>query len=503
MNERTDQQLLRDYVQQRSEAAFTELVRRHVDFVYSAAVRMAGNPQSAEDVTQGVFVSLAQDAARLAEHPVLSGWLHCAARNLAANHIRANVRRAAREQEAAAMNDLLAGGSNALWDSLAPHLDAALGELAVADRDALLLRYFERKSAREMAQILGTSEEAAQKRVSRAVERLREIFSKRGIAIGGAGLVVAISANAVQAAPAGLAATVSTSAFVAGTAVQISTLTATKVILMTTAQKTLLGLALVTALAAPLVTHFHAQARLRRQDAALRSGAEMLAQLQADSTAPVVSGNSAAPQTDEKVHEVLRLRGEITGLQLEIQKLVNAKTNAPLTREEMLASLREYYSGRVQWLKGLFAANPSQQVPELRYLSDQKWLELVQFDHHAFDPDNSRLMGSARSGAQIEFAMQNLEPALQKFLKQNQGRFPTEISQLATYLPAPVDVSSLQDWTILPTSSFPAEMHVEGDWTITQRAPVSVHDSRFLFGAKGGHIENNNPKVWDLTNHQP
>jgi len=181
------------------------------------------------------------------------------------------------------MNELLAGGSNALWESLAPHLDAALGELAVADRDALLLRYFERKSAREMAQILGTSEEAAQKRVNRAVERLREFFSKRGIAIGATGLVLAISANAVQAAPVGLAATISASAFLTGAAVQTSTaITTTKVILMTTAQKTLLGLAVAAALTAPLVTSFHAESRLRGQEAELRRGAETLARLQAD-----------------------------------------------------------------------------------------------------------------------------------------------------------------------------------------------------------------------------
>jgi len=94
-----------------------------------------------------------------------------------------------------------------VWDHLAPHLDTALGELSEPDRDALLLRYFERKSAREMAQTLGTTEDAAQKRVNRAVERLRQFFAQRGVTVGASGLVIAISANAVQAAPAGLAVT--------------------------------------------------------------------------------------------------------------------------------------------------------------------------------------------------------------------------------------------------------------------------------------------------------
>jgi hypothetical protein len=108
------------------------------------------------------------------------------------------------------MNELLANEPDAEWKTIAPHLDIALGELSEPDRDALLLRYFERKSAREMALRLNVSEEAAQKRVNRAVERLREFFSKRNVTVGASGLAVLISTNAVQAAPIGLLATIST-----------------------------------------------------------------------------------------------------------------------------------------------------------------------------------------------------------------------------------------------------------------------------------------------------
>src|SRR5438552_18329479 len=116
MNSLTDQELLRDYTGRRSEAAFAELVRRHVDFVYSAALRMVRDAHLAEDVTQGVFVALAQNARQLRDRPVLSGWLHRTAQNLASKSVRSEVRRRAREQEAAAMKELLSPEPSDAWE---------------------------------------------------------------------------------------------------------------------------------------------------------------------------------------------------------------------------------------------------------------------------------------------------------------------------------------------------------------------------------------------------
>jgi RNA polymerase sigma factor (sigma-70 family) len=204
MNTKTDQELLRDYARSRSEAAFAELARRHVDFVYSAALRMVRDAHLAQDVSQNVFVALAQNAGQLMDRPVLAGWLHRTTQNQAVKTIRSEVRRRTREQEAMAMKELLSAEAEAPWESIEPHLDVALGELSEAEREAVLLRYFQQKSAREMAGILGLSDVAAQKRVSRAVEKLRECFSKRGIKVGVAGLASLISANAVQTAPVGV-----------------------------------------------------------------------------------------------------------------------------------------------------------------------------------------------------------------------------------------------------------------------------------------------------------
>lgn len=235
MNAPSDPQLLRAFAESRSEAAFAELVRRHIDLVHSAAVRITRDAHLAKDVSQGVFVALAKDAGKLAAHPVLSGWLHATTRNIAAQAIRTEARRRKREQQAAAMND--ASETHTAWDEIAPHLDAALSELADSDRNAVLLRYFENQSAKDMAAILGISPEAAQKRVNRGVEKLRGKLANRGVTAGVAGLAGAISANAVQAAPAGLAATVS-SAALAGSAGVFFT---TKTLAFTTIQKFLVA----------------------------------------------------------------------------------------------------------------------------------------------------------------------------------------------------------------------------------------------------------------------
>jgi RNA polymerase sigma factor (sigma-70 family) len=320
VNSLTDQQLLRDYTGHRSETAFAELVRRHVDFVYSAALRMVRDTHLAEDVTQGVFVALAQNARQLTDHPVLSGWLHRTTQNLAANTVRSEVRRRAREQEAVAMNELLAPEPEAAWEHIAPQLDAALGELNEPDRDALLLRYFERKSTREMAQTLGTSEDAAQKRVSRAVERLREFLSKRGVTVGASGLVIVISANAVQAAPAGLAVTISAAAIFAGTAVSTSTaIAATKIIAMTTLQKTVVT-ATVAVLAGAGIYEARQASQLRgqvqmlqQQQAPLAGQVQQLQRERDDATnqlAGLLAENSRL-QSNPTQTELLKLRGEV------------------------------------------------------------------------------------------------------------------------------------------------------------------------------------------------
>jgi RNA polymerase sigma factor (sigma-70 family) len=239
----TDIELLACYARQHSEDAFAELVRRHLGLVYSAALRQVRSPQLAEEVSQSVFTDLARNAARLKPDTLLTAWLYQVTRRTAIDVVRREVSRQLREQIAAEMNAMNA--TTADWAHIEPLLDEAMHALDDTDRAAVLLRYFENKSLRQVGDALGASENAAQKRLTRAVERLREFFVKRGVTAGASGLVVVISANAVQAAPAGLAVTISTAAAFAGTTVAVTaTATVAKAIAMTTLQKIIVAAAL-------------------------------------------------------------------------------------------------------------------------------------------------------------------------------------------------------------------------------------------------------------------
>ena len=208
-----DWQLLSAYATRRSEEAFRTLVERYAGLAYHAAMSRCGSPDQAQEITQAVFIALAQKAGRIPRDTVLSGWIYQAARFAALSHARQETRRKRYEQEAAMSNPTPGPDeTESIWDQLAPHLYEALDKLSKPDRDALLIRFFQNKSHRELAQALGVSENAAKTRVSRAVERLRLIFAKAGLATSSAALTSALSAHAAPTVPPGLTAAVTAAA---------------------------------------------------------------------------------------------------------------------------------------------------------------------------------------------------------------------------------------------------------------------------------------------------
>lgn len=216
--------MLREYAERGSEEAFSSLVARHINKVYSAALRHTGKPHQAEEITQAVFVILAKKARSLDRRVILSGWLYQTARLAAVTFIRGEIRRAHREQEAH-MQTLANEKEPDVWTQIAPLLDEAMGELNEADRHAVVLRYFDGKSMKEVGGALGATEDAAKKRVNRAVEKLEKFFLKRGIDSTAATLTEVISAHSVQAAPAALAKSVAAVSLAKGVAASGSTLT--------------------------------------------------------------------------------------------------------------------------------------------------------------------------------------------------------------------------------------------------------------------------------------
>jgi RNA polymerase sigma factor (sigma-70 family) len=344
----SDLDLLGQYARGKSQDAFTALVNRHVNLVHSAALRQVRSSQLAEEVAQSVFADLARNAGKLKPDTILTTWLYQVTRRTAIDAIRKESRRQLREQIAMEMNDMNATAND--WTQIEPLLDDAMAALDETDRSAILLRYFENKNLREVGESLKISDDAAQKRVGRAVDRLREFFSKRNVTIGTSGLAVLISANAVESAPIGLAATISAAAVLAGTAVHTSTIiAATKTIAMSTLQKTIIG----AAFAAAVGTGFFEG----RQNSQLQNKIQTLQQQQVPLTKQIqqlqlelndmtnqsagLLAENARLKSHSNENELLKLRGEVGVLHAQLANVADSKTQSD---QSPLSSAGEYYS---------------------------------------------------------------------------------------------------------------------------------------------------------------
>jgi len=297
----TDHELLQRYVDEGSSRAFGDLVQRHLGLVLGAARRQLTVPHLAEDVAQRVFTLLAAKASRLNKNVILSGWLYRATCRLVAETNRSEYRRQRREIESMAMNPETSPNEN--WCQISHLLDEAMGTLPQRDRDAVVMRYFENRSLREVGAALGASDDASQKRIGRAMDRLRQFFARHGHSVSVGAIGSAIGVGAVETTTPAAAASIAGIALAGGPAATVGALT---VFTMTNIKSILVGGAGICAAAALTVQQVNIN-RLKHEIRELRSAQAEVA------AAPVVPAS-----TNVETHvdpEILRLRGEVASLQ--------------------------------------------------------------------------------------------------------------------------------------------------------------------------------------------
>jgi hypothetical protein len=382
---------------------------------------------------------------------ILTAWLYRVARHAAIDLARRESRRQFREQIAFEVANMNSDSSD--WTHIEPLLDEALEALDETDRSAILLRFFQNKSLREVGETLGTSEEAARKRVSRAVEQLRSIFSRRGVAVGAASLAALLSAQAAQTAPAGLKAAISAAvALGAGALHQASTIAATKAITMTIIQKTLITVAIAAAVGTEIY-----QARmgihLRQQTQALQQEQESLAgenrrlQQERDDAAGKLAGlQHEIDRLHNDTAALLKLRAEVGKLRAQARELAQLKAAGSSNENDPTESTVKSWLDRVKKLKERLAQMPNQSIPEFQFLTDQDWLDAVRKPKQLeTEADFAQAFNALRSAAKNEFAA-TVQDALGSYAQANNGQFPSDFSQLKPYFGSSVDDSVLQNY---------------------------------------------------------
>jgi len=357
------QQLLADYVRNGSEDAFRELVTRYLALVYSTAIRLVGgDTHLAEDVAQTVFVDLARKARTLPNDVMLGGWLHRDTCFVASKTMRSERRRQSRERHAVEMNSFQDHSESDLL-RVAPILDEAINQLGAGDRTAILLRFFEQRDFRSVGDALGSTEDAARMRVTRALEKLHSLLKHRGVTLSVAALGTVLTAEAVTAAPVGLAVTISSVALAGAAAGTGTTLTLIKLMAMTKVQAGIVcGIAVASAVTSLQIEH-QAQAKMRQMDVSLQQQSSQLAQLQGQNAR--LSNLLTQANSPKNPGDLQKLRDEVAGLRSRTNELT-------VLREEK----RRLQASLAKARQDLIGSNPGDLVfnketgPKIGYMSD-------------------------------------------------------------------------------------------------------------------------------------
>jgi RNA polymerase sigma factor (sigma-70 family) len=312
-----DADLLSTFARSRSEAAFRALVDRHLDHVHSVAWRVTRRHDLAADVAQLVFVRLAERHHRLPAGLSLAAWLHINTRSLAIDLVRTEVARRRREQEFF-HGSIMNPPDSATWSELESSLDEAVEALPTSDREAILLRFYQNHTHAGVGRHLGLNEDAARMRVQRALEKLRELLARRGVTTTATALAATLPTHAISAAPAALAASISSAAI--GTAAIKTTILTTATATMT---KSHAATAAAIAIALPIIVlQYSDNRRLRAEAAGLRDQAGALAAQLSSSPPPItdqirlsqeaVADPAATPRPPATLQEILAQRDSMS-----------------------------------------------------------------------------------------------------------------------------------------------------------------------------------------------
>ncbi len=480
-----DMTLVQEYVQSNSEQAFATLVSRHINLVYSVALRQLGDASLAEEVSQAVFIILARKARSLSPKTILSGWLCRTARYVSADTWRNQRRRQSREQESH-MQSILNQPDSAAWNQIAPLLDEALNCLGEKEHDAVVLRFFDDKDLKQVGAAMGTTEDAARMRVNRGLEKLRKFFTKRGVTMSAAAIAGAVAANSVQAAPAGLAGAVTTAALSGTTITTAAVLAATKAVTMTALQKTVIATVLVAALGAGVYEgHQASSARAAMQTLQQRQApmTEQLQQLQRDrddTARQLASLREENGRLNSATAELLRLRAEVAALRSTAEQAKQAETNPTLVAAKAWVE-------RADALKKWVEQRPEQQNLEFQYLWDYDWLDVVK---HSTDMLGPYAPGNAaiqlRDHAKGQFA-HALSDALKYYVEKNNGDLPTELAQLNAYLQKPMNDAILNSYKLMHTGKL-ADLP-EKEWVVREVGPKFDQFDSWAFLISPGKTE--------------
>jgi RNA polymerase sigma factor (sigma-70 family) len=412
-----DHELLQTYAQHGSNDAFAALVRRHLDLVYSAARRQVRSPHLAEEVTQSVFIDLARSARKLKPSQPLAAWLFLVTRRTAIDVLRSETRRHSLLQPLA---EVARENATVVSTEIEPLLDEAIASLSEDDRRAVILRFFDNQSLREVGQIFGTSDDAAQKRVSRAVEQLRSYFGKHGVVLGTAAVASQLSAHAATTAPVALVTGISQLTSLAVAATQVS-----QIIVMTTLKK----IALSTALALSVGVAFYEARELSIEEARARSLEERVEALFKEARELRAQQEAAAKRLAIAESELASARAAAAGGDPEIESALEA------------------WLGRVKSLSAWLEKMPDKRIPEMAYLTEDDWLEAAKNAKVETALGARDALSTLRRLALARFN-KPLGDALARYRKETKRRLPATPDELVAYFDPPIDPAIMKNYEL-------------------------------------------------------